>query len=58
MAVIHHMGDKEDPLFEWIRALVARGGIQKAAVALAAKTVRTAWVLKARGESYRMAVAV
>lgn len=58
MAVIHHMGDKEGPRFEWIRALVARRGIQKAAVALAAKTVRTAWVLMARGESYRMAVAV
>jgi hypothetical protein len=35
---------------------VNRRGVQKMAVALAAKMVRTAWALMAREESYRMAV--
>jgi transposase len=55
LAVIHHLGEKTDPQSQWIRSLIARRGIQKAAVALAAKMVRTSWVLMARGEHYRMA---
>jgi len=55
MTVIRHLGEKTDPRSQWIRSLIARCGIQKAAVALAAKMVRTSWVLMARGEHYRMA---
>lgn len=56
MAVIRHVGEKSDPRSQWIRDLVNRRGVQKTAVALAAKMVRTAWALMAREESYRMAV--
>lgn len=56
MAVIRHLGEKKDPRSQWIRDLITRRGIQKAAVALAGKMVRTTWVLMARGESYRGAV--
>ena len=55
LVVIRHLGEKTDPRSQWIRALVARRGIQKAAVALAAKMVRTAWAIMARGEHYRLA---
>lgn len=55
LAVIHHLGEKTDPQFQWIRSPVARQGIQDAAVALAAKMVRTSRVLMARGEHYRVA---
>ena len=55
MTVIQHLGEKTDPRSQWIRNLVARRGTQKAAVALAAKTVRTVWVLMAREEHYRRA---
>ena len=56
LSVIHHLGEKSDRRSEWLRSLIARRGIQKAAVALAAKMVRTAWVLMARNEPYRTAV--
>uniref|UniRef100_E6QG54 Transposase of ISCARN5, IS110 family subgroup IS1111 n=1 Tax=mine drainage metagenome TaxID=410659 RepID=E6QG54_9ZZZZ len=55
MAVIRHLGEKQDPRSQWIRDLVDRRGVQKAAVAFAAKMVRTTWVLMARGDSYQMA---
>ncbi|MBU2846805.1 IS110 family transposase [Acidithiobacillus ferriphilus] len=56
MTVIRHVGEKSDPRSQWIRDLVNRRGVQKTAVALAAKMVRTAWALMAWEESYRMAV--
>jgi len=55
MTVIRHVGEKSDPRSQWIRNLVSRRGVQKTAVALAAKMARTAWALMARGESYRVA---
>ncbi len=55
LAVIHHLGEKTDPQSQWIQSMIARRGIQKAAVALAAKMVRTSRVLMARGEHYRVA---
>ena len=55
MTVIRHAGEKSDPRSQWIRDLVKRRGVQKTAVALAAKMVRTAWALMAREESYRLA---
>jgi len=37
----------------WLIALVARVGIKRACIALANKTVRTAWAMLSRDESYR-----
>lgn len=48
-SVIRHLGDKQDRLSCWLRALVERRGKNKAAVALANKTARQAWVLMCRG---------
>ena len=47
------LGDKEDRLSVWLRALVARRGYKRAAVALAAKNARILWALMVRGESYQ-----
>lgn len=44
---------KDDPKSRWIQGLVARGSLKKASVALANKTVRTAWALLAKNESYQ-----
>ncbi|HEX9627515.1 MAG TPA: IS110 family transposase [Acidiferrobacterales bacterium] len=52
-AVIKTLGDKPDPKSQWLRALVARAGANKAAVALANKTVRTAWAVLHHGTDYR-----
>lgn len=52
-ARLRHVLNREDPLSRWAQALKARQGRHKAAVALAAKTARIAWVLLARGERYQ-----
>lgn len=41
--------DKE----RWLKTLIIRLGIRRAAVALANKTIRTAWAMLAHGEDYR-----
>ena len=51
-SVINTMGDKQDAKSRWLRSLVARVGKNKAAVALANKTVRTAWAVLHSGQSY------
>jgi transposase len=43
---------------EWLRALLQRKPRKLAAVALANKMVRLAWVLMARGEVYRRPAAI
>jgi transposase len=40
---------------EWIRALAARRGFNKAVLAIANKMARSAWAMLARGEEYRAA---
>jgi transposase len=40
-------------LSRWINQLVARRGVQKACVALAARLARIAWVLLQRQENYK-----
>jgi transposase len=52
-SVVNKAGKKTDPLSRWINRLVATRGFNKAVVALANKMVRIAWVIIARGESYR-----
>jgi len=44
-SVISHLGDKPDRQSIWLRALVARAGVNKAAVALANKNARMAWAI-------------
>lgn len=51
-SVIKNLGDKQDRKSCWLRALVARTGANKAAVALANKTVRTAWAMARSGDAY------
>lgn len=51
-AVIKALGEKDDPKSRWLRTLVARVGVNKAAVALANKTVRTAWAVLHSGQAY------
>lgn len=57
-AVVRHAGRKDDALSAWIRGIQARRGTNVAAVALANKLVRIAWVIVARGQTYRAAQAV
>jgi len=54
-AVVNAAKRKEDPLSQWINALVARRGHNRAVVALANKLIRIAWVVVAREEHYRPA---
>ena len=37
----------------WLSELVKRAGVKRACIAMANKTVRTAWALLATGESYK-----
>ena len=52
LAVIANLKDKQDRLSCWIRALIERSCINKAAVALANKTVRTAWAMLRHQRDY------
>lgn len=52
-AVLIRAKGKEDRLSRWINQLIERRGFNKAAVALANKMVRIAWVLIRRQEEYR-----
>lgn len=52
-AVIKALGDKQDARSRWLRALVNRAGANRAAVALANKTVRTAWAMLHYGRAYQ-----
>lgn len=54
-AVVRHADRKTDPLSQWIQQVKARRGYNKAVVALANKLARIAWVIIARGETYRPA---
>jgi transposase len=53
-AVLCSTKDKPDRLSRWAEGVRARRGTRKAAVALAAKNARIAWVLLARGEDYQL----
>ena len=53
-AAISRCRKKEDSLSTWANQLVARRGIQKAVVAMAARMARIAWVLLNREEYYKV----
>ena len=56
-SVILHAKHKEDNLSQWVNALAARRHINVAAVALANKTARMAWVLMTEDKDYDPALA-
>jgi transposase len=49
---------KNDPRSQWVRALMARRGKNRAAVALANKNARIVWALLAHNQEYRVRSAV
>lgn len=53
-AVLRHSADKLDTFSLWAQALLKRRGHNKACVAIANKMARIAWVIMARGETYRV----
>ncbi len=56
-SVVRHAANKTDPRSRWINRLVARSGVNVAAVAVANKNARIAWALLTRAERYRAAEA-
>jgi len=52
-AVITHLGEKQDKRSRWLRKLVERRGVNRAAVALANKNARTIWAMLQSGAHYR-----
>ncbi len=55
-AVLRHSAKKSDRFSLWAQAVLARKGHNKACVAVANKMARMAWVVMAKGETYRVAV--
>ncbi len=55
-SVINRIEGKDDRRSRWLQSLVARGGKNKAAVALANKNARIIWALLSRDECYRATV--
>ncbi len=56
-SVVRHAANKTDPRSRWINRLVARSGVNVAAVAVANKNARIAWALLTRAEHYQPAQA-
>jgi transposase len=54
-AVLQHSANKTDRFSLWAQALLERRGHNKACVAVANKMARMAWVIMAKGETYRVA---
>jgi transposase len=55
-AVIFRIKEKESRRAHWLRQLIARRGVNRAAVALANKMARMAWVILNKGASYQPSV--
>lgn len=54
-SVANQSRTRTGPRAEWVKAVEARRGFNRAVVALANKTARAAWAMLARGEEYRAA---
>ena len=55
-AVLRYSVNKTDRFSVWAQVVLARRGHTKACVAVAHKRARMAWVIMAKGETYRVAV--
>ncbi|MEJ1298864.1 MAG: IS110 family transposase [Candidatus Sedimenticola sp. (ex Thyasira tokunagai)] len=55
-AVLRHSANKTDHFSRWAQALLERRGHNRACVAVANKMARIAWVIMAKGETYRTVV--
>lgn len=55
-AVLRHSTNKTDRFSLWAQAVLARRGHNRACVAVANKMARMAWVIMAKGETYRVAI--
>lgn len=55
-AVLRHSANKSDRFSRWAQAVLERRGHNKACVAVANKMARMAWVIMAKGETYRVAL--
>lgn len=55
-AVLRYSATKQDRFSRWAQGVLARRGHNKACVAVANKMARMAWVIMAKGESYRIPV--
>lgn len=55
-AVLRYAANKTDRFSRWAQALLERRGHNKACVAVANKIARMAWVIMAKGETYRVPV--
>jgi len=55
-SVLMHSANKTDRFSLWAQALLTRRGHNKACVAVANKMARMAWVIMAKGETYRAAI--
>ena len=53
-AVLARVAEKPDRLSRWSRALIARRGYRRAAVALAAKNAPMLWALMRHGTTYQL----
>ena len=57
-AVLRHSAKKTDRFSLWAQAVLMRRGYNKACVAVANKMARMAWVIMARGETFRTATQI
>lgn len=57
-AVIRFIDRHDDAKSRWVKSLIARRGVNKAAVALAAKHARILWSMISRGTDYKLAQAI
>ena len=55
-AVLRHSASKSDHFSRWAQSVLERRGHNKACVAIANKMARMAWVIMAKGETYRAAI--
>ena len=54
--LLRHSANKSDRFSLWAQTLLKRRGQNKACVAVANKLARMAWVIMAKGETYRPAL--
>lgn len=57
-AVIRFIDRHDDPKSRWVKSLIERRGVNKAAVALAAKHARILWSMISRGTDYKLAQSI